>query len=216
MKDLFILIQKDINLELKRRHMIGSVLIYLLAIIYIINFLFQQISMQSWNVLYWIIVLFASIQVCLKGYISESRDSRLMYYQLGSAEVFYLSKVIYNTLLILLLELICLGGFHIISPIRLGNYGLFIGLLILVALGFSAIMSFTSIFVSQAPTKSTIISILSIPLLFPILLEGVKITATLLGFVEIMDRTQDFTIILAIDVLILSVGLILFPYLWRE
>ncbi len=196
--------------------MVGSVLLYLAAILYVINFLFQEITLQSWTVLFWIIVLFSSIQLSLKGYFSESKDIRILYYQIASPEVVFLSKVFYNTVLIFIIELLCVAGFHIISPLRLGDYALFSLVLFLAALGLSAIMSFTSILVSHALIKSTLISVLSIPLILPILLESIQLTAMNLGFIQGTDGMKDFTILLAIDILIISVGLILFPYLWRE
>lgn len=196
--------------------MVGSVLLYLAAILYVINFLFQEITLQSWTVLFWIIVLFSSIQLSLKGYFSESKDIRILYYQIASPEVVFLSKLFYNTVLIFIIELLCVAGFHIISPLRLGDYALFSLVLFLAALGLSAIMSFTSILVSHALIKSTLISVLSIPLILPILLESIQLTAMNLGFIQGTDGMKDFTILLAIDILIISVGLILFPYLWRE
>lgn len=201
---------------MKSKHMVGSVLLYLAAILYVINFLFQEITLQSWTVLFWIIVLFSSIQLSLKGYFSESKDIRILYYQIASPEVVFLSKLFYNTVLIFIIELLCVAGFHIISPLRLGDYALFSLVLFLAALGLSAIMSFTSILVSHALIKSTLISVLSIPLILPILLESIQLTAMNLGFIQGTDGMKDFTILLAIDILIISVGLILFPYLWRE
>ncbi len=216
MKEFLYLIQKDLTLELKQKHLVGSVLLYLAGILYIINFLFQEIQVQTWTVLFWIIVLFSSIQLSLKGYFSEGKGVQMMYYQLAAPETIYLSKWVYNTILIVLIEVLCTIGFHLISPIRLESYGVFSIVLLLAAMGLSGIMSFTSILVSHAPIKSTLVSILSIPLILPILLESIQLTATVLGFIEDTSRFKDFTLLLAIDILILSVGLSLFPYLWRE
>lgn len=216
MKEFIYLIRKDFMLELKSKHLVGSVLLYLAAILYVINFLFQEISVQSWTVLFWIIVLFSSIQLSLKGYFSESNNIRILYYQLSSPETVYLSKLFYNTVMIFLLEVLCAVGFHIISPIRLGDYGMFSLVLFLAALGLSGIMSFTSMLVSHTSIKSTLISVLSIPLILPILLESIQLTANNFGFVREFSVVKDFMILLAIDVLIISVALSLFPYLWRE
>jgi heme exporter protein B len=57
---------------------------------------------------------------------------------------------------------------------------------------------------------------LSLPVLLPILLIMVKITAVSIGILEDTSLETDFIILLGIDMLSIGLSLILFPYLWRN
>jgi heme exporter protein B len=58
-------------------------------------------------------------------------------------------------------------------------------------------------------------SILSFPLVIPVLLLLVKLTANSIGLIE-QDITNDILLLLGIDLLLLAMTLVLYPFLWRD
>src|SRR5262245_59002446 len=95
--------------EWKQRHAFFGLVLYCAATIFISYLAFRNsIDIITWNALFWIIMLFASVNALAKSFLSESRGRRLYYYTLVSASVFYMSKLLYGIILMLILSCISL------------------------------------------------------------------------------------------------------------
>ena len=110
MKNIFIqLIIKDFKLEWKQRFAFFGLLLYCAATIFISYLAFRQsIDAITWNALFWIIMLFASVNALAKSFLSENRGRQLYFYTLSSAPVYFLSKLFYGIILMLILSLVSL------------------------------------------------------------------------------------------------------------
>src|SRR5436190_5435313 len=124
MKNIFAqLIIKDFKLEWKQRYAFFGLLMYCAATIFISYLAFRQtIDLVTWNALFWIIMLFASVNALAKSFLSESRGRQLYYYTLVSAPVFYLSKLLYGIILMLVLACISLAVFSILNGTPAWNF----------------------------------------------------------------------------------------------
>jgi heme exporter protein B len=94
-KNIFIhLVTHHFRQEWKQRHAFFGMVLYCAATIFIAYLAFRNsIDAVTWNALFWIIMLFASVNALAKSFLSESRGRQLYYYSLVSAPVFYLSKL---------------------------------------------------------------------------------------------------------------------------
>jgi heme exporter protein B len=91
----------------------------------------------------------------------------------------------------------------------------------LLALGLGAIalattFSMISAIASKASNSGTLMAILSFPMLIPILLMLIRISLNALQQNDLMVNAQDLLYLLGLNVLIIAMALILFPYLWRD
>lgn len=59
-------------------------------------------------------------------------------------------------------------------------------------------------------------AILGFPCVVPVLLELLKLSANSLGLLNDTDFTTDILILGSIDIILLSLAFILFPYVWRD
>jgi heme exporter protein B len=59
-------------------------------------------------------------------------------------------------------------------------------------------------------------AILSFPLVIPILMTLVKISANALRLINDTSIDQDVLILVAIDLILVGLALLLFPFLWRD
>ena len=59
-------------------------------------------------------------------------------------------------------------------------------------------------------------AILSFPVLIPILIILIRISLNALQTVNLSANLQDLLYLGALDVMILALALVLFPYLWRD
>lgn len=210
------IIRKDLQLEWLKVHSIGSLVLYMFAMIFIIYLVFPQMSVMLWNVLYWIIVLFASVQIGSKSFEEESRGRKYYYFQLASSESYYIAKLLQNTILFLIFQLLCYFGLWVISGIAVDDYGVFMLTNLLASIGLAGVLTFTSGAASDVNQNVTLMSILSFPLMIPVLLQSVSLNTNAIGMVSDTNITSDFMLLAAIDLVLISIGLGLFPYLWQE
>ncbi|MCB0585521.1 MAG: heme exporter protein CcmB, partial [Phaeodactylibacter sp.] len=152
----------------------------------------------------------------VKSFVQENSARQLYYYSLANPISILLSKIIYNIILLLALSLLTWLGFSFVagSPVR--DTGQFFLALLLGSAGFSITFTFIAAISSKADNNATLMAILSFPLIIPILLTLIKLSANALRLMQDTAVQNDIFILLAIDLMLLGVGLALFPFLWRD
>ena len=67
------LFYKDLQLELKQKYAINSIVLYVLSTVFIAYLAYEgEIDSKSWNVLFWIILLFAAVNATSKSFCSRA------------------------------------------------------------------------------------------------------------------------------------------------
>jgi heme exporter protein B len=219
-KEIWILVKKEILIELRMKYALSGMMLYLISSIFIGYITYNlgkvPINVPTWNVLFWIIMLFVATNSIAKSFIQESKERQLYYYTIANPQSVIISKIVFNSLLMLFLVL---AGF-LIYLILLGNpvedLGLFIFTLSLGALGFSASFTMISSIASKASNSGTLMAILGFPIIIPMLLLLIKISRTAIEGLNRFTVYDEITTLLAIIIISITTSIILFPYLWRS
>ena len=216
LKEIGILFRKDLILELRMKYAISGILLYVCSTIFIVYNAFIEVDPKSWNAIFWIIILFASVNAILKSFIQENSARQLYYYTLVSPIAIIISKVLYNVLLLLILSLLTWLAFSFVTenPVK-DNWQFFLALF-LGSVGFSTTFTFISAISSKADNSATLMAILSFPLVIPILLTLIKMSANSMRLLQDTSIGNDITILVAIDLLLFAMSLVLYPFLWRD
>ena len=130
-------LRKEILLELRLRYAISGILLYVLSTVFIVYISAVKVEPPVWNILFWIIVLFASVNAITKSFQQESGNRQLYYYVLANPRAVILAKAIYNTLLLLALTLLTYGFFSFIAGNPVEDQALFFLALFLGSTGFA-------------------------------------------------------------------------------
>ena len=215
-KEIAFLLQKDIRLELRNSYAISGILLYVFSTIFIVYMAFQSVQPNVWNALFWIIVLFASVSAVVKSFVQESSARQLYYYSLIGPTAVILSKMIYNILLLLIISLLTWLGFSIVVGNPVKDTAQFFLALWLGSMGFSITFTFIAAIASKAGNNATLMAILSFPLVIPILLTLIKLTANALRLMQDTSVDKDILILGGIDLMLLAMAPVLFPFLWRD
>lgn len=211
------LLFKEIRLEFRQKYAISGVLLYVLSTAFVVyTTLGETVRPAMWAALFWIIVLFASVNAIAKSFVQENPKRQLYYYSLASPSAIILSKMIYNALLLLV---ICLLAYKAISfflgdPVK--DFVLFYQILGLGALGFSIAFTFVSAISAKANQSATLMAILSFPIIIPMLMTLMRLTKIALGLMTDTAYYKDMLILVCLDVILAALAFILFPYLWRD
>ncbi|MAT53348.1 MAG: ABC transporter permease [Saprospirales bacterium] len=214
--EIWFLLGKEVKLEWRQRHALSGILLYVLSTVFIVFISFQQISPQLWNVLFWIIMLFASINAVVKSFVQESGNRQLYYYQLANPLAILLSKTLYNILLLLLLGGLNAAALLLVAGNPLEDPGLFVLAVVLGSIGFSVTFTFIAAIAAKTSNSSTMMTILGFPVIIPVLLVLVNLSAHSIGLLQGSMIRDDIIMLAGIDLLLLGLGLVLFPMLWRE
>jgi len=210
------IIRHQFRMEWKSPQLLSANLLYVVSTIFIISKIFAEISDAAWNGIYWIVFLFMAVNATLHSFSREQNRSAIFYYSFAPPIELFVSKVIFNFLFITFsgLLLFILFAYFLRHPIV--DMLMFLQVVIAVALGLSIQFSFTSAIAVYTQHNSTLMSILSIPLIIPVLLIAMKISLVSSDAILAEGISNDFLILWAINLIMLGIGLILFPFLWRR
>tara|TARA_B100001057_G_scaffold122841_1_gene121723 strand:- start:110 stop:766 length:657 start_codon:yes stop_codon:yes gene_type:complete len=216
-KDVIELVLKDVRLNWRERYAIYSLMLYVLCTSYIAYLSFEGIiNDRSWIALFWIIVLFAAMNSSLQSFKRELNYQALFFYTIARPRAIIIAKIIYNSGLLIFLNLTS----YLIFSIFLGNpISNKISFVLCIIIGSSAIASLLTLIAaiaSKTNNNGGIMAILSMPLLFPLLINLIKTSEICLIENEfyLVDNHILFLILLNIATVLLSY--LLFPYLWRD
>jgi heme exporter protein B len=211
------LLGKEIRLELKQKYVINGILLYLVSTIFVAYLAFEDIiSTETWNSLFWVILLFVAVNGISKSFIQESPARHLYYYTIASPQAVLLSKVIYNLLLMLILSLLSFFFFLLLMGNQVMNMPLFLLTLVFGSLGLSSILTMVAAIASRASNNFSLMAILSFPIVLPLLGTLMKVSRNALTSMEWSGNYGFIIILLTINIAVITLAYLLFPYLWRD
>ena len=220
LKDIFNLLKYEFTIELRQVHALGGLMLYVLSTLFIIFISFANVSGPIWIILYWIIVLFAAVNAILKSFSHEMGKRRLYYFSMVNGTSLYLSKVIYNFIILFMLSVVTFTIFGAISGSPILNIPLFLLAILLGSLGLSMGLTLVAGIASQSSNNGTMMTILGFPIIIPILISLVHMSAFALqaGTINSVgaEAFGDIMSLLGIILLLFAVSVILFPFLWKN
>ncbi|MGQ0828295.1 MAG: heme exporter protein CcmB [Bacteroidota bacterium] len=210
------LVAKELKLEMRNKYALGGILLYVISTVFVSYLSFKKIiNPATWNALFWIILLFASINAIAKSFINETKGRLLYLYTLASPQAVILSKIIYNSILLTVLSGLCLFVYTLFIGNIVQDLPLFVLTLLLGSFGFSSLLSMVSAIASKTNNNFTLMAILSFPIMMPLLMVLIKLSKNAIDGLENWDMNSIF-VLLFLNVIIITLSYILFRYLWRD
>ncbi len=216
-KQIRILIAKEVRLEWKHKFSFSGVMMYAISTIYICYLSFKHIiDPHTWNALFWIIMLFAATNAVAKSFMQENRGQQLFFYTLMNPRAVILSKIIYNLALLTIVSFLN----YLIYSLLLGNevqsQGLFLLAMLLGSFGLSATLTLVSAIVNRANNSAALMAVLGFPILIPLLITTIKCSMNAIDGLDWYVNQPYFIALAALDIMIITLSYLLFPYLWRD
>lgn len=216
LRHIIYLVRKDMLLEWRQKYALNGIILYVFSTLFIIKIAFPSVQPASWITLFWITILFTAVNAGAKSFIQEGRARQLYYYVLSSPENIILAKFLYNCLLFTILGFLTMAGFIFFFGNIIGNLPYFILVLFLGVTGFAAVFTMISGIAAKAQGSATLMSILSFPVILPQLLLVLKLSRRAADDFAIAAGEKQLIALVAINVTVLVVSYLLFPYLWRD
>jgi heme exporter protein B len=214
---IWTLFKKDWMLEMRQQYSLYGVMLYVASTIFVLYLAIEDPNAATWNALFWITQLFVCINAVAKSFLQENKGRMLYFYSICHPAVFVTAKLLYNMVLMAILNL-----FNLIIFIALmGNPTVlvfqFIGISFLGGIGLSLVFTMLAAIASKAMQQASLMAILGFPIIIPQLLLLIRLSK--MAFAEIFKpgaAMQIVLLLLALDLGIILLSVILFPFLWKD
>jgi heme exporter protein B len=212
------LIKKELILEFRQKSTLGGVLVYVIGTVFVSALCFKgHLDKPTWNALFWVITLFTSVTISGKSFLKETGGQALFNFLHYSPQQFIFSKIITSMVFMLCLSFITFFFYAFFIKNEVQNLGLFLIVLILASTGLAGVLSLMSAIASKASGNFAMMSILSFPVLLPLILVVIRLSKQAVDGIEWAGVSFNFIVILsALNVLVIALSFLLFPYLWRD
>ena len=216
-KRVFALLKKDILLELRQQHSFYGILLYIAATVFVLYLSLSSIEADVWNGLFWVIQLFVCVIAVAKSFLQENRGRMLYFYSIASPIEFIISKLLFNAMLMLLMSMVSLALFFIFLTNPTTDSFRFIGIVLLGGTSISLVFTLMSAIAAKAQHNAALMAILGFPVILPQLLLLMRLSKS--AFSEVFREgavLQLCGFIILLDILVIILAVILFPYLWKD
>lgn len=214
-RHIYALFRKDLLLEIRQQYSFYGILLYIGATIFVLFLAIDEPEHKVWNGLFWVTQLFICINAVAKSFLQESRGRMLYFYSIVSPAHFVLAKLLFNSLLMLLMSLLSLLLFSLLMGSPLARPWSFMGLVLLGGWSLSMVFTFLAAIAARAQQNAAIMAVLGFPLIIPQLILLMKISNAAFNPV-ITFKATDLLLLGALDVLVGTMAVILFPFLWKD
>ena len=210
------LLRKDILLEIRQQYTFYGILLYVASTIFVLYLAMGQPESTIWNGLFWMIQLFICVNAVAKSFLQENSGRMLYYYSIAGARDYILSKLIFNAGLMILMSVASLLLFRLLMGDPLQHPWKFLGIVSLGGCSLSLVFSFLSAIAARARQNAAMIAILGFPLIIPQILLLMRISNDAFSDVIQGGFLLMCLVLVGLDILVITLAVILFPFLWKD
>ncbi|HEY0678668.1 MAG TPA: heme exporter protein CcmB [Chitinophagaceae bacterium] len=210
------LFRKDLLLEIRQQYTFYGVVLYVASTIFVLYLAMGQPEEIVWNGLFWMIQLFICINAVAKSFLQESRGRMLYFYSIAGPRDFVLSKLLFNSILMVVMSLVSLVLFQMLLGNPLQYFLKFTAIVCLGGWSLSLVFTFLAAIAARAQQNAAMMAILGFPLIIPQILLLMRISGTAFADVVQAGLGQIILLLIGLDILVIALAIILFPFLWKD
>lgn len=210
------LIKKDVLLETRQQYSFYGILLYLCSTIFVVYLSMGQPEERVWNALFWVIQLFVCVNAVAKSFLAENKGRMLYFYSIAGAVDFVIAKLIFNLLLMLLMSVVSILLFTLLLGNPLQNILTFVGIALLGGGSLSLVFTFLAAIAAKAQQQAALMAIMGFPIIIPQLMLLNKISS--IAFAQVVQEglLQMILLMIGLDIMVVMLAIILFPFLWKD
>lgn len=211
---------KDLRIEVRGRHALGTLLPFAATLLVAFGFAFgpgRDVLERTAPGLLWMAILFAAVMTARRAYQLEAEDGALeglVLAPVDKASVF-LGKAGAITLELLALAAAVLLLVVLLFDLTLDDPVTLLGAFALGSVGLAAVGGLFGVVAEAARTREAIFPMLVLPLATPVLIAGVRAT-DLATAGRSGEAASWLGLLVAFDVVIVSVGVLVFAHLMED
>jgi heme exporter protein B len=211
---------KDIKSELRTRYAINAILMFAVVTVFAVSWAIggAGLSPVLQASFLWIVIYFSSLSGLSQSFVKEEESHTATALRLYSpAEAVLGGKLLFNLILLVVLNLITVPLFAIFIGFDVANYPLFLTMIGIGSLGLVVVTTLVAAIISKASVKGALFAVLSFPLVLPLLIEAIsgtkKAMAPGIGF---FDARVEIQVLVSYLVVMGVLGFLLFEAIWND
>jgi len=210
------IVWKDVVAELRTKELFSSMFVFALLMIVIFSFSFdlrvERVAEVAPGVL-WVTFAFAGTLELNRSLATEVEGARLDGLLLAPMErsTIYFGKMLGNLVFILAIEALMLPIFSAVFDLNLLQPGLLFTVL-LGTIGFAAVGTLLSTMAVNTRAREVLLPVLLFPIILPVVLSAVKITAGMLDGQPWTDMAPWLRLLIGFDIIFATVCYMTFDY----
>ncbi|MCP4706247.1 MAG: ABC transporter permease [candidate division Zixibacteria bacterium] len=210
--------RKDIVSEFRTRYAINAIVMFALVTLTVISFSVGLLSpsKEILSALFWVILFFASMSGLAQAFIKEEETGTAMILRLScEGSIVFFGKMLFNFLLLLTLSILIVPLFIVFLKVVPTDWSLFIGGILMGLIGLSGATTIIAAIVSKASVQGALFTVLSFPVLLPLLVAVIEITTVSFTGGTFADASAPLQLLVAYDVIMITLSSMLFDFVWR-
>lgn len=202
--------------EWKGKYSIAGAFLYIFTAVLITFLAFPEMSNQHFAAIFWIVVIFTTLQGISRAFIGMRKGSFVFWQQLTTPASFLAARLISAFLLMLVFTLFTFGIFILMHGDPEGNSPGFLAVCIVTGLGISSLFTISSSIAAKTDNPGMLLPVLTFPVLLPVLLIGIKAGNKVIAGMQTADIAFELLILILLDALVIAMGLVLIRFIWKE
>ncbi|MEE8168238.1 MAG: heme exporter protein CcmB [Candidatus Hydrothermarchaeales archaeon] len=221
-KGVLLVAKKDLKIEARSRDTLSFMFVFAFVILVMFNFSAEPFSESLMDVapgLLWFVFIFTGMLGLSRAFIKEKDAGTLEGLRLtplGANEIL-IGKMLYNLVLILIVEIIALPLFIGIFNYQIAGSVLdTIFVLTLGNIGFVVVGSFMSAIILSSRSRELVLQLLVLPILVPIIVPTILALRKIMIYGESLPTVLEIRLIVAYIIIMSTLSFLLFSYVLEE
>lgn len=220
LKSIIGVLKKEIKSEFRTKYSTNTVLLFILICVSLIVFATSGITIKEplLAAFIWIIIFFTAMTSLAKVFINEEERGTLIFLKLltKSTNIFF-GKLIFNSIISIITSLLITIFFTImVNDFLMRTPTIFFSTLIFGSLAIASSTTILSAIIVKASSKSSLLPILSFPILLPIILISIDNTRLALEGWEFRDSLSNLILLISYTGIVVVTSFLLFDFIWEE
>ena len=210
---------KEWRCEYRTRYALNTLALFAFTTLVVVSFSLGPLGVDRSHgtavlpVLLWIILLFSVAAGLPRTFVQEEETQTAMALRLSATpSALFCGKLLYNLTLVFALEVLVTPFYLMMTSLEVASPWLFAAVLAAGGYGLATGSTLVAAIIAQARSKGTLFSVLSFPILLPLLVLAVELTR---GATAGDPGGVAVPVLLLYDATITVAGLMLFPAVWN-
>lgn len=217
-KQALAIVIKDLRVEFRTRYALNALFMFALVTLAAVSYTTSEAQMDPtlFAALLWIVLFFSAMTGMARSFVVEedSHTAPLLRLAAGGMVVYW-GKFLVNLLVLLALALVTLPLFVFLMGAPVGSLGLQALAVLLGVIGLSGGSTIVAAIVAQSATRGALFTVLSFPVLLPILALSIQVSAVAFGGGSFEEVATYAVGLVSYSGALITASSMLFEYVWR-
>lgn len=212
-------LQKDLRIEFRTRYAFGALIMFAVTTLVAISFSLAggMVDADIGASLLWVIFFFSAMTGVSRAFVQEEEAGTAIALKMAAdPSPVFLGKFLFNATLLISIAVLVVPLYLVMFNLSVVIVGGFLLTVLLGVVGLAAAGTILSAIAAQSAVKGSLLTVLSLPIVLPLLIGATSATRTALSGSNPGSMVTYISMLLFYNGSVLAASLLLFEYVWHE